>query len=235
MPFLKRYYAILLLLLVWAMHLPFITADPDPEFDVHTRGAWTDEGLYPVQSRNFVNHGVLNLEENETIMRYNFSEDICDWDEIFIVNVPSDDFTIQKHDVLKIHLKEDRYIYHDFGSWDSLNIYVNRVFKYIDGDSTNNGYNVAPWTKEHKTRASSLAEEINLPDFCTLSVFNKQTGSYKAYLKLPGSPTAGHSDLDPEIRNGDVFFIKITNGYVLNYDTTLIDDEYYTLAQNNCD
>ena len=59
----------LLLLLVLLLHLPFLDADPDKSVDIHTRGAWTDEGLYAAQARNFVNYGDFGLEENTTFIR----------------------------------------------------------------------------------------------------------------------------------------------------------------------
>lgn len=59
----------LLLLVVLLLHLPFLGADPDKSVDLHTRGAWTDEGLYAAQARNFVNYGDFGLEENTTFIR----------------------------------------------------------------------------------------------------------------------------------------------------------------------
>lgn len=65
----KFRFVYLLLLLVLLLHLPFLDADPDKSVDIHTRGAWTDEGLYAAQARNFVNYGDFGLEENTTFVR----------------------------------------------------------------------------------------------------------------------------------------------------------------------
>jgi len=65
----KKMYLYLLLILLFAMHLPFLDADPDSLVDINTRGAWTDEGLYSSQIRNFVNGYGFDLEENSTFVR----------------------------------------------------------------------------------------------------------------------------------------------------------------------
>jgi hypothetical protein len=59
----------LLLLAMLAGHLFFLTSDPDQLVDVHTRGAFTDEGLYSAQSRNFVHSGNFGFTENSTLVR----------------------------------------------------------------------------------------------------------------------------------------------------------------------
>ncbi|HRZ77853.1 MAG TPA: hypothetical protein P5248_10835, partial [Bacteroidales bacterium] len=59
----------LLLLLLLLAHLPFLAWDPDGTADVHTRGAWTDEGLYASQTLNFIETGRLDLHENSTLVR----------------------------------------------------------------------------------------------------------------------------------------------------------------------
>ncbi len=59
----------LILVLLFLAHLPFLAADPDKSVDVHTRGAWTDEGLYAAQIRNFLNDGDFGMEENTTFIR----------------------------------------------------------------------------------------------------------------------------------------------------------------------
>lgn len=51
------------------MQLPFISYDPDTLLDLNTRGAWTDEGLYASQARNFVNGYGFDLQENTTAVR----------------------------------------------------------------------------------------------------------------------------------------------------------------------
>lgn len=57
------------LLIYFSLHLPFLTSDPDTLVDVHTRGAWTDEGLYSAQARNFINTGVVNIKEESSVIR----------------------------------------------------------------------------------------------------------------------------------------------------------------------
>lgn len=52
-----------------ATHLFFLSADPDSLVDIHTRGAWTDEGLYSIQARNFIHQGSFGLTENTTMIR----------------------------------------------------------------------------------------------------------------------------------------------------------------------
>lgn len=51
------------------LHLPFITADPDSQVSLKSRGAWTDEGLNTVQVRNFVNHGYLSMDECDNLIK----------------------------------------------------------------------------------------------------------------------------------------------------------------------
>lgn len=63
-------WSIFLLLVFYAvLHLPFLMSDPDKQVDLHTRGAWTDEGLYAAQARNFLNYGEFGIEENTTFIR----------------------------------------------------------------------------------------------------------------------------------------------------------------------
>lgn len=50
--------------LLFLTHLPFLNADPDTMVSLNTRGAWTDEGLYTAQLRDFINHGHLELYNN---------------------------------------------------------------------------------------------------------------------------------------------------------------------------
>jgi 4-amino-4-deoxy-L-arabinose transferase-like glycosyltransferase len=58
-----------IIILLFLLHLPFLTADPDTQTDLHTRGAWTDEGLYSSQVRNFLNTGTFEVKENSTFVR----------------------------------------------------------------------------------------------------------------------------------------------------------------------
>lgn len=61
--------AYILILFFFILHLPFLTADPDTLVDVHTMGAWTDEGLYSAQARNFIHYGDFGMEDNTTFIR----------------------------------------------------------------------------------------------------------------------------------------------------------------------
>jgi hypothetical protein len=59
-------------LLGWfALHLFFISADPGLHLGPG-RDAWTDEGLYTAQLRNYLNTGHFNLEENPTFFKTPF-------------------------------------------------------------------------------------------------------------------------------------------------------------------
>ena len=64
----KLFPAILLLLLL-TCHFPYLTADPDKLSDIHTRGAWTDEGLYTSQLRNALIDGRFDIKESTTFIR----------------------------------------------------------------------------------------------------------------------------------------------------------------------
>ncbi|KAF0198262.1 MAG: hypothetical protein FD166_1613 [Bacteroidetes bacterium] len=54
----------LLMALLFLAHLTFLNADPDSLLSLNTRGAWTDEGLYTAQLRDFINHGSFDLYNN---------------------------------------------------------------------------------------------------------------------------------------------------------------------------
>ncbi|MBK6965653.1 MAG: hypothetical protein IPH20_17445 [Bacteroidales bacterium] len=54
----------ILMALLFLAHLPFLNADPDSLLSLNTRGAWTDEGLYTAQLRDFINHGSFDLYNN---------------------------------------------------------------------------------------------------------------------------------------------------------------------------
>lgn len=58
-----------MLFVLFLAHLPFLQYDPDQNVDLHTRGAWTDEGLYASQTLNFLERGKLDLYENSTFVR----------------------------------------------------------------------------------------------------------------------------------------------------------------------
>jgi 4-amino-4-deoxy-L-arabinose transferase-like glycosyltransferase len=66
---LQRLFPFLLLAVWFLMQLPFLSSDPDTLVDVHTRGAWTDEGLYSGTARNFLNTGTIDPYENSLLTR----------------------------------------------------------------------------------------------------------------------------------------------------------------------
>jgi hypothetical protein len=64
----SRYSCTFLILLLLAAHLPFITADPDINISF-SRGPFTDEGLNAIQVRNWVNHGYLDMDECDNLLK----------------------------------------------------------------------------------------------------------------------------------------------------------------------
>jgi hypothetical protein len=64
----KKIFALLILILLAAAHLPFISADPDIEISF-SRGPFTDEGLNTIQVRNWVNHGALDVSECDNLLK----------------------------------------------------------------------------------------------------------------------------------------------------------------------
>lgn len=169
---------------------------------------------------------LIGLKTEESIQRFNHSINVCDWNETYIANVSTNDFTVHRYDSLIIRLDTDRTKTIDFGIGDTLNTYINRSLKYtVYQGYSNDGYNAIPWTKEKSIRASKIADEINLPYFHTISVFNKTTDTYKTYLKIPGNPTAGNPDFDPIIRSGDILIIKVSVNTNLIYDSFSINHQ----------
>jgi hypothetical protein len=67
--FVGKYYPWILLVMWFAIQLPFLRTDPDSLVDIHTRGAWTDEGLYSGTARNFLNTGTIDPYENSLYTR----------------------------------------------------------------------------------------------------------------------------------------------------------------------
>jgi 4-amino-4-deoxy-L-arabinose transferase-like glycosyltransferase len=65
----KYSWFIIILILFLLMHLPFLDADPDILSDRYSRSAWTDEGLYTSQIRNWVNHGEFSMWENDAFIK----------------------------------------------------------------------------------------------------------------------------------------------------------------------
>jgi len=71
----STYFGIILFGLLLVAHLPFLDADPDINIS-YSRGPFTDEGLNTIQIRNLVNHGELNIEECDNLLKtplFNFS------------------------------------------------------------------------------------------------------------------------------------------------------------------
>jgi hypothetical protein len=64
----SRYSCIIIILLLLASHLPFLTADPDIHISF-SRGPFTDEGLNTIQVRNWVNLGYLDLDECDNLLK----------------------------------------------------------------------------------------------------------------------------------------------------------------------
>ncbi|MEO5675843.1 MAG: hypothetical protein ABIQ74_14470 [Chitinophagales bacterium] len=64
----SRILSLLLIPLLVLLHLPFLHADPD-YFLSTGRDAFTDEGLNTSQVRNFINHGYLNLNECDNMIK----------------------------------------------------------------------------------------------------------------------------------------------------------------------
>jgi len=71
MKFTKKVMSNLLLFLLFAVlltsHFPFLNADPYQLADLNTRGAFTDEGLYSQQARNYINYGEIP-DKNSTFI-----------------------------------------------------------------------------------------------------------------------------------------------------------------------
>jgi hypothetical protein len=55
-------------LFIVALHFPFLQADPDSQIS-WSRGANTDEGLYSMQVRNFINHGDLTFKNSDGLLK----------------------------------------------------------------------------------------------------------------------------------------------------------------------
>jgi hypothetical protein len=166
---------------------------------------------------------IIGLETYDIIIVYNYS--ISKWNEQYVVNWSGSDkdFLIKKNDVLKIKLNGNNR-YESFTIvGNSLNVYNNKNLRYIND---NDGYNWVGWTEEKRIRASSIAQSIELEHFQTISVYNKSSGSYKTYVKLPNDDNVGVDALDPWIYPGDSFLVKIKNNYDKEYLTTEIDIGY---------
>jgi len=60
--------AVITALFLIAMHFPFLQADPD-YYISGSRGANTDEGLYSLQIRNFINHGDFSFKKSDGLLK----------------------------------------------------------------------------------------------------------------------------------------------------------------------
>lgn len=58
----------LLLLALLLLHIPFLEADPDSNISF-SRGPFTDEGLNSIQLRNLIDHGYLDLDECDNLLK----------------------------------------------------------------------------------------------------------------------------------------------------------------------
>jgi len=65
----KKYVPVFIIVIYFILQLPFLNADPDKRVDPLMRHAWTDEGLYSSQIRNFVDQGSFDIKENSTFVR----------------------------------------------------------------------------------------------------------------------------------------------------------------------
>lgn len=66
--FKNNYQYLLLFILIVVVHLPFLDADPH-YFHSTGRAAFTDEGLYAAQSRNFVNNGSFLITSSDALIK----------------------------------------------------------------------------------------------------------------------------------------------------------------------
>ncbi len=182
----------------------------------------------------------LGLENYDTIVLWNYSSDLCDWDtnQTYVVGFTADedDFAIQRYDLLKIVLNNTASKEVDFGTSDSDSTYLQE--KTLIRTEENKGYTFVPWAREKSIRASRVASKIGLPDTYTLSIYNKVIDAYKSYIKLPGDPTAYENaqddDLDPLINHGDVIIIKVPSSDVdgISFDLSLFP-EYSSTATDD--
>jgi 4-amino-4-deoxy-L-arabinose transferase-like glycosyltransferase len=67
--FLKKYGFYLFLAILFGFQMFFLLCDPDSLIDINTRGAWTDEALYSLQIRQFIEMGQLDVELGDTFVR----------------------------------------------------------------------------------------------------------------------------------------------------------------------
>ncbi|MBX7205652.1 MAG: hypothetical protein K1X81_09540 [Bacteroidia bacterium] len=63
-----KWFPYLVILFFFIAQIPFLQSDADVNLS-HSRGAWTDEGLYTLQLRNWLNTGMWNLHETDAFLR----------------------------------------------------------------------------------------------------------------------------------------------------------------------
>lgn len=68
----KKYLPLIIVSAYFMLHIPFLSSDPDTAADPETRGAWIDEGLYPMQVKNLVNHGTLGMKDTDGFIKAPF-------------------------------------------------------------------------------------------------------------------------------------------------------------------
>ena len=64
----NKWFFYIVILVFFIAQFPFIEADADMHLS-HSRGAWTDEGLYSLQIRNWLNTGFWNISETDAFLR----------------------------------------------------------------------------------------------------------------------------------------------------------------------
>jgi hypothetical protein len=64
----RKWFPYLVVSFFFISQIPFLHADADLYLS-HSRGAWTDEGLYTLQLRNWLNTGNWNLQETDAFLR----------------------------------------------------------------------------------------------------------------------------------------------------------------------
>lgn len=68
---LVRLLALLIPVILFVSHLPFLSADPDINIS-YSRDAFTDEGLNTIQIRNYINHHDLSVTECDNLLKTPF-------------------------------------------------------------------------------------------------------------------------------------------------------------------
>lgn len=64
----NKWFSYIVILVFFVAQFPFIDADADMHLS-HSRGAWTDEGLYTLQIRNWLNTSIWNMSETDAFLR----------------------------------------------------------------------------------------------------------------------------------------------------------------------